>query len=92
MPIYEYQCEKCGEVFEATQRIREAEQARAMPPGAARQAVARLAALELDLRVSAQRDFGRSPGDGERLVLETAARDLLALSRGERPADAGRGR
>ena len=63
-----------------------AEQAQAMPPGAARQAVARLAALELDLRVSAQRDFGRSPGDGERLVLETAARDLLALARGGRPA------
>lgn len=69
-----------------------AEQAGAMAPGAARQAVARLAALELDLRVSAQRDFGRSPGDGERLVLETAARDLLALARGGRPAGAGRAR
>ena len=67
-----------------------AEQAQAMPPGAARQAVARLAALELDLRVSAQRDFGRSPGDGERLVLETAARDLLALARGDRPAPGAR--
>ena len=68
-----------------------AEQAQAMPPGAARQAVARLAALELDLRVSALRDFGRSPGDGERLVLESAARDLLALARGGRPAPDGRG-
>jgi DNA polymerase III delta subunit len=63
-----------------------AEQAQAMPPGAAQQALARIAALELDLRVSAQLDFRRSPGDGERLVLETAARDLLALARGARPA------
>ena len=63
-----------------------AEQASAMPPGAAQQALARIAALELDLRVSAQLDFRRSPGDGERLVLETAARDLLALARGARPA------
>lgn len=63
-----------------------AEQAQSLPPGAAQQAVARIAALELDLRVSSQRDFGRSPGDGERLVLETAARDLLALARGARPA------
>jgi DNA polymerase III delta subunit len=63
-----------------------AEQAQGMPAGAAQQALARLAALELDLRVSAQRDFGRSPGDGERLVLESAARDLLALARGAWPA------
>lgn len=63
-----------------------AEQAQAMPPGAAQQALARIAALELDLRVSAQLDFRRSPGDGERLVLETAARDLLALARGTRPS------
>jgi DNA polymerase III delta subunit len=63
-----------------------AEQAQGLPPGAAQQALARLAALELDLRVSAQLDFRRSPGDGERLVLETAARDLLALARGARPA------
>lgn len=67
-----------------------AEQAQRMPAGAAQQALARLAALELDLRVSAQRDFGRSPGDGERLVLETAARDLLALARGARPAPSER--
>jgi DNA polymerase III delta subunit len=67
-----------------------AEQARALPPGAAQRAVARLAALELDLRVSALRDLGRSSrDDGERLVLETAARDLLALARGGAPAPAG---
>lgn len=62
-----------------------AEQAQGMPAGSARQGLARLARLELDLRVSAQLDFRRSPGDGERLVLETAARDLLALARGGRP-------
>ena len=66
-----------------------AEQARAMPPGGARRAVARLAELELDLRVSAVRELGRSRDDGERLVLETAARDLLALARGGRPAPGG---
>ena len=66
-----------------------AEQARATPPGAARLAVARLAELELDLRVSALRDLGRSRDDGERLVLESAARDLLALARGGRPAPGG---
>ena len=60
-----------------------------MPPGAARRAVARLAELELDLRVSALRELGRSRDDGERLVLETAARDLLALARGGRPAPGG---
>lgn len=66
-----------------------AEQARAMPPGAAQQAVARLARLELDLRVSTLRELGRTRDDGERLVLEAAARDLLALARGDRPAPAG---
>ena len=66
-----------------------AEQARTMPRGAARPAVARLAELELDLRVSALRDLGRSRDDGERLVLEAAARDLLALARGGRPAPGG---
>jgi DNA polymerase-3 subunit delta len=68
-----------------------AEQARALPPGAARRAVARLAELELDLRVGALRELGRSRDDGERLVLETAARDLLALARGGRPAPGGEG-
>ena len=67
-----------------------ADQARALPAGTAQRAVARLAALELDLRVSSLRDLGRSARDGERLVLETAARDLLALARGGRPAP-GRG-
>jgi DNA polymerase III delta subunit len=66
-----------------------AEQARTMPPGVARRAVARLAELELDLRVSALGELGRSRDDGERLVLETAARDVLALARGGRPAPGG---
>jgi DNA polymerase III delta subunit len=66
-----------------------ADQARALPPGTAQRAVARLAALELELRVSALRDLGRSRDDGERLVLEAAARDLLALARGGRPAPEG---
>jgi DNA polymerase III delta subunit len=59
-----------------------AEQARAVPPGAAQRAVARLAALELDLRVSELARLGRSRDDGERLVLETAVRDLIGLMRG----------
>lgn len=63
-----------------------AEQASAMPPGAAQNAVARLAALELELRVSELARLGRSRDDGERLVLETAARDLLTLARGGKPA------
>jgi DNA polymerase III delta subunit len=63
-----------------------AEQARRLPAGAAQSAVARLATLELDLRVSSIRSLGRSPDDGERFVLETAARDLLALARAARPA------
>lgn len=58
------------------------EQARALPVGAARAAVVRLAALELDLRVSTLRQLGRSPDDGARLVLELATRDLLTLARG----------
>lgn len=65
-----------------------ADQASRMPPGAALQAVARTASLEIDLRMSAQRHFGRSPGDGERMVLETAARGLLAVMRGAEPAQA----
>ncbi|WP_217915615.1 DNA polymerase III subunit delta [Miltoncostaea marina] len=63
-----------------------AEQAGRLPPGAAQRSLARLAALELDLRVSSLRDLGRTRDDGERLVLEAAARDLLALARGARPA------
>ena len=59
------------------------------PPEAVRRIVARPAELELDLRVGALRELGRSRDDGERLVLETAARDLLALSRGGRPAPGG---
>lgn len=63
-----------------------AEQARALPRGSALRAVARLAALELDLRVSELRHLGRGSQDGERLVLEMAVRDLLALARGGSPA------
>ncbi|MGD9570897.1 MAG: DNA polymerase III subunit delta [Thermoleophilia bacterium] len=66
-----------------------ADQAKALPPGTAQRAVARLATLELDLRVSSLRDLGRSGRDGERFVLEAAARDLLALARGGRPAPGG---
>lgn len=57
------------------------EQARALPPGAGARGVARLAALELDLRVSAFSELGRSGDDGRRLVLELAVRDLLAGAR-----------
>jgi hypothetical protein len=39
----------------------------------------RLAALELDLRVSSLVDLGGSRDDGERFVLEIAARDLMGL-------------
>lgn len=59
------------------------EQARALPRGAGAEAVVRLAALELDLRISALRDLGRSPDDGARLALEAGMRDLLAIARGE---------
>jgi hypothetical protein len=70
----------------AAQRL--LEQARGLAPSVVQGAVARCAALELELRVSSLRGLGRSPDDGERLVLETAARDLLALTRGG-PAPAG---
>lgn len=53
------------------------EHARAVPPGAGDRCVSRLATLELDLRVSAFGDLGRSGDDGRRFVLELAARDLL---------------
>lgn len=58
------------------------EQAKALPEGAAARLVARLAALELDLRVGSLTDLGHSPDDGRRFVLERAARDLLAAVRG----------
>lgn len=54
-----------------------AEQARSLPGGAGARAVARVARLELDIRVSAQRELG-----GPQLVLETAARDLIGIARG----------
>lgn len=58
------------------------EHARAVAPGSGERCVSRLATLELDLRVSAFGDLGRSADDGRRLVLELAARDLLGLVRG----------
>lgn len=63
--------------FPATKAV---EHARALPEGAGEKAVARLARLELDLRVSSLTRLGRSPGDGQRFVLELAARDLLRLA------------
>jgi len=57
------------------------EHARSIAPGAGDRCVARLATLELDLRVSAFSDLGRSGDDGRRFVLELAARDLLGLIR-----------
>jgi hypothetical protein len=44
--------------------------------------VARLADLELDLRVSSLTDLGTSRGDGERMVLELGVRDLIGACRG----------
>jgi DNA polymerase-3 subunit delta len=55
------------------------EHSRAIAPGSADRCVARLATLELDLRVSAFADLGRSGDDGGRFVLELATRDLLGL-------------
>ncbi len=57
------------------------EHARAIAPGSADRSVARLATLELDLRVSAFASLGRSADDGRRFVLELAARDVLGLLR-----------
>lgn len=58
------------------------EHARVIPPGAGEWCVARLADLELDLRVSALGDLGASRGDGERMVLELGVRDLIGACRG----------
>ncbi len=58
------------------------EHARALGSGSGERCVSRLATLELDLRVSAFGDLGRSGDDGRRFVLELAARDLLGLVRG----------
>ena len=57
------------------------EHSRAVGEGSGERCVARLATLELDLRVSAFGDLGRSSEDGRRFVLEIAARDLLGLVR-----------
>ncbi len=58
------------------------EHARQVAPGAGEWCVARLADLELDLRVSALTDLGTSRGDGERMVLELGVRDLIGACRG----------
>ncbi len=66
------------------------EQSRAITRDAAERAFARVAALELELRVSAVKELGRSPDDGERLVIEQAARDVIAIVRGDgAPVGAG---
>ncbi|HWH15924.1 MAG TPA: hypothetical protein VNT51_14375 [Miltoncostaeaceae bacterium] len=53
-----------------------------IPAGAGGRAVARLARLELDLRVAAEAQLGRSSDDGRRFVLERAVHDLLAIMAG----------
>jgi DNA polymerase-3 subunit delta len=58
------------------------EQSRSVAPGAGAWCVARLADLELDLRVSAVRELGTSPADGERIILELGVRDLIGACRG----------
>ncbi len=62
------------------------EHARSMPGGMGQLAVARLASLELDLRLNEFTRLGRSSQDGARLVLELAVRDLLDLVRARTPA------
>ncbi|MEO2057806.1 MAG: hypothetical protein ABGX38_03000, partial [Thermoleophilia bacterium] len=56
--------------------------ARTAAPGAGEWCVARLADLEIDLRVSALASLGSSRSDGGRLVLEMGVRDLIAVCRG----------
>jgi DNA polymerase-3 subunit delta len=58
------------------------EQAARLAPGTGEWCVARIADLELDLRMSELRHLGTSPDDGERFVLEVAVRDLLGACRG----------
>ena len=58
------------------------EQAGRLAPGTGEWCVARVADLELDLRLSELRHLGQSPEDGERFVLELAVRDLLGACRG----------
>jgi DNA polymerase III delta subunit len=60
-----------------------AEHARAVPAGVGDRCVSRLATLELDLRVSSLASLGRTNDDGRRFVLERAARDLVAVTRGD---------
>jgi DNA polymerase III delta subunit len=59
-----------------------AEQVASLPAGAGARGFVRLARLELDLRVAAEAQLGTSPDDGQRFVLERAARDVLRIVRG----------
>lgn len=59
------------------------DQSRAISQAAAERAFSRVAALELELRVSAARELGRSRDDGERLVIEQAARDVIEIVRAD---------
>ncbi|MEZ5080226.1 MAG: hypothetical protein R2878_06125 [Thermoleophilia bacterium] len=59
-----------------------AEQVQSMPANAGAHSLARLARLEIDLRVSVDAGLGVTPDDGRRYVLERAARDLIAIARG----------
>ncbi|MSO44379.1 MAG: hypothetical protein EXQ74_03560 [Thermoleophilia bacterium] len=58
------------------------EHARTIASGAGEWCVARLADLELDLRVSALTDLGSSRADGARIVLELGVADLIGACRG----------
>ncbi len=61
--------------------VKVTEHARSIAPGTGEWCVARLADLEMDLRVSALTDLGTSRADGGRMVLEIGVRDLLGACR-----------
>ena len=61
---------------------RVAEHAAQIPVGAGALMLARLASLELDMRVSSYVRLARGRDDGERFTWELAARDILASRRG----------
>lgn len=60
-----------------------AEQVVTLPAGAAARGLVRLTRLELDLRVGAEAQLGRSPDDGQRFALERALTDVMHLVAGE---------
>ena len=64
---------------------RAAEHASLMPRRSAATVVARLAQLEIDLRVSAFARLGRSPGDGGAFCWEIALLDCLSAARSGEP-------